>query len=126
MPVNFFKRRNILKSANALDLIPVLLVKYNLVDKNQIKLIVPRFQNKLLKRFIIGKKLKPEFNVTLDEIGSSVCLAMNSQKNIEKIITEVKKNFEPDGSALNDFENRTIAFIARLYQEGFITFNQLM
>jgi hypothetical protein len=94
MPFNFFKRRNILKSANALDLIPVPSVKYELTENNLVKLIVPRFQNTLLKKLFIGRKLKPEFKVTLDEIGSRVWLAIDGHRNIEAIIEVVKPNFE--------------------------------
>jgi hypothetical protein len=125
MPTNFLKRRNILKSANALDLVPVTSVKYELTENNLVKLIVPRFQNKLLEKIFVGRKLKPEFKVTLDETGSLAWLAIDGLRNIEAIIEVIKTNFESKEIKLNDAENRTLAFITRLYQEEYIIFSQL-
>jgi hypothetical protein len=126
MSLNFFRRRNILKSANALDLVPIRLVKCELTDLKLVNLIVPRFQNELLKKIFTGRKLKPEFKVTLDEIGSYVWLAIDGQKNIETIIKEIKLNYEPIGFTLHDADNRVIAFFTRLYQEDYITFSQIL
>jgi hypothetical protein len=125
MSVNFLKRRNILKSANALDLIPIILIKYELAENNLVKLIVPRFQNKLLKKIFHSNKLKPEFKVTLDEIGSIVWLTIDGQKNIETIIEKMIEHFQNKGSEVNSPENRVIAFLTMLYQEDYITFRQL-
>jgi len=119
MGKGFFKKRKILKSANLLDLIPVHLVQHELYDNGKVKLLVPRFKQKWLQGVFTGKRKSPEFKISLDEIGSLVWLAIDSNKPVAQIIKNLEKSE-------NSIEERVSAFLTRLYQEDLITFKQLL
>ena len=123
MGTGFFKKRKILKSANLLDLIPVRLVQHEAHENGKIKLLVPRFKQKWLQGVFTGKRKSAEFRISLDEIGSSVWLSIDSNKSVSNIIENLNKNIEEKE---NSIEGRISAFLTRLYQEDLITFKQLL
>jgi hypothetical protein len=121
----FFKRRKILKSVNALDLIPIQLVNHEITAEGLIKLIIPRFSNKLLLHLFTGNRLTPEFKISLDETGSKVWQLIDGIKTAGEIAANLVKIFENKDLKLDSAEERVVAFISRLYQEDYITFRQI-
>jgi len=119
---DFLKRRKFLKSKNALDLVPVALVKSETTSDGFVKLLVPRFRNKFLQKFFVGNRLSPEFKVSLDETGSFVWLAINGQKTAGTISDELKKNHESRGLRIDTIDERVAAFLSKLYHEDYISF----
>jgi hypothetical protein len=121
----FFKRRRFLKTVNALELVPVTLVRFETNEECRVKLYVPRFANKILQNLFTGKRLTPEFTVSLDETGSMVWLLIDGQRSVGEISAGLKKNFENKDQLFESAEERIVAYISKLYEEDYITFAQL-
>lgn len=119
---NFFQRRKILKSTNTLDLVPVKLVNHEFTDNGKIKLIVPRFKNELLSNIFTGRHKGKHFKISLDETGSKTWLSIDNEKNIG----EIAKELQNDRTGNKPFEESLASFFVKLYNEGFITFRQLL
>ena len=119
---NFLKRRKFLKSANALDLVPVPIVKHELNEEGFVKLLIPRFQNKFLKNFFIGNNRSNEFKISLDEIGSFVWLSIDGHKTTGDITEELRNLLEIKNLRSDSIEERVVAFISKLYREKYVTF----
>lgn len=118
----FLKEKKKLKSVNSLDLIPVSLVKYEMVENGKIKLIVPRFKNKILLNIFTGKRISAYFKVSLDETGSKIWLLIDGEKSVD----EISKKLDLSGNEKENRDEQLTAFITKLYREGFITFHQLL
>ena len=125
MLLGFWKRRKILKSVNALDLVPLPLVRHELTSEGFVKLIIPRFKNKILIQLFTGNRLSPEFKISLDETGSQVWMLIDGEKSAGEIAVELLKIFENKGLKLDSPEERVVAFISRIYQEDYISFSQV-
>ncbi len=125
MPTGFWKRRKILKTINALDLVPVPLVKHLVTEEGRVKLLIPRISNKLLQQLLTGKHLSPEFKITLDEIGSKVWLLIDGNKTVAELASSIIITHEEKGLQMDSVEERVVAFITRLYQEDYISFRQI-
>ena len=123
--MSFWKRRKFLKSINALDLVPIPLVRHELTSEGLVKLIIPRFKNKILIQLFTGNRRSPEFKISLDEIGSHVWMLIDGEKSAGEIAVELLKIFENKGLKLDSPEERVVAFISRLYQEDYISFRQV-
>ena len=126
MPKSFFARRKILKSLNTLELIPITLVSHENTDENKIKLLIPRFSQKWLQNIFTGKKKSTEFRISLDEIGSSIWLLIDSTKTVETIVNQLHSEMQYKNLSVEGLEQRVSIFISRLYQEEYITFKQLL
>lgn len=122
----FWEKRKILKSINALDLIPVILVKFETDNENKVKLLIPRFSINFFYQIFKGKHLSPEYKVSLDETGSRVWLLINGNRTIGEISVEIINNYKSGNFFLEKIEERITAFISKMYQEEYITFRQLL
>jgi hypothetical protein len=120
--MNFFQRRKILKNTNALDLIPVRKCEHQLEESGKVTILVPKFKNPKVSKYMLGKK-SPFIFMHLDEIGSVTWLHIDGIRNISDISSALKEQF---GETLAQSEQRVNKFMSRLYQERYITFKQLM
>jgi hypothetical protein len=122
----FWEKRRILKSINALDLVPVIIVKFEKNNENKIKLLVPRFSINFFYQIFKGKHLSPDYKVSLDETGSCVWLLIDGNRTISEISVEIINNYKSGNFSLENIDERIIAFISKMYQEEYITFRQLL
>ncbi len=121
MILNFFKRRKILKQTNTLDLIPIKIVEHEIADNGKTKLIVPRFKNKILSNTFTGSRISSNFKISLDDKGSKTWELIDNKKNI----SDIAKILNVDNNNENSEDQLSLFFI-KLYNEGFITFRQLL
>ena len=122
MIADFFRRRKILKSTNSLELIPIKILDHEITQQGRIKLLVPRFKNKILSNIFTGNRKSEYFKISLDEKGSKSWLLIDNVK----CISDIAKELLTDGQSIDDLENSLITFFVKLYNEGFITFKQLL
>ena len=122
MIVSFFKKRKILKSANTLDLHPVKNYSEEFDSDGMVRVLVPKIKNHFIRK-VFDKYIKNIFiKVKLDKYGSEVWKNIDGIKDVDTIVKDMLKNFSSETS---EIESRTINFIFLLYQQGFITFNEL-
>jgi len=119
--LNFFARRRILKKTNALDLVPIRRCGHQAEDDGKITVLIPKFKNEKISRFMLGKR-SPYIHIHFDDIGSKVWLEIDGIKDIRTITENLKSHF---GETFVQAEKRINKFMSRLYEERYITFRQL-
>lgn len=122
MPLTFRERKNILKSANTLDLTPMRIYSEIKSDNDMVTVIIPKFKNKIVVKLVSPKLKSDHFKVKLDKFGSAVWLKINGMDKVDQIIKNVKKKF---GDELEEETERISKYISQLYTQGFITFKEL-
>jgi hypothetical protein len=122
----FRRSHKILKSVNALELIPVASVKHEVTDAKTVNLLIPRFSNKFLLKIFTGSRVGDSFKIILDETGSFVWLNIDGKKEVGGITKEVFEHYKTKNILIENAEERISQFITQLYQEGCITFKQLL
>lgn len=122
MALSFKERKKILKSVNTLDLTPIKLYSEEKGEDEFVTVIIPKFKNKFAVKYISPKLKSDHFKVKLDKFGSAVWLMINGKTNVHQIIKNLRNKF---GEEIQNEDERTTKFIFQLYQQGFITFNEI-
>jgi hypothetical protein len=120
--MNFFQRRKILKSTNAYDLIPIRRCEHQLEEDGKITILVPKFKNPRVAKFMLSARRGKYISIHLDETGSIVWLAIDGIQTIKSISEKLQEQF---GETFQQAGTRVNKFMSRLYEERYITFKQL-
>jgi len=126
MGLNFFQRRKILKKANVLELHPVRNHDHVFTKEGNICLIVPKFKKKWLRDFMIAGTKKKNFSIYLDELGTATWLEIDGEKNVQEICNKLQNKFPEKLSPEEEAIDRTSKFLFQLYEQRYITFNELL
>lgn len=118
--MNFFQRRKILRSTSLLDLVPVPLVSHEQNESGKVELLVPKFRNEKFARWFIPRRRTVHYRIKLDETGSRVWLQLDGVKTFETLLQQLTLPGE------TDFEERLGKFFTLMYDNGYITFKQLI
>ena len=98
------------KGRNLLDLVPVRKCKWSRQEKNKdnVRILKPRFDSKLGKR--IGRKfnIKETYNINLDEYGTAVWRLMDGKQTVREIGEILKTQF---GDSVEPLYPRLAAFL---------------
>lgn len=123
--MNFFQRRRILRNTNFLDLTPVRVNEHETGDDELVVLIVPKFKNNRLSRFMVPGTKSSHFKIKLDELGSSAWLSIDGKRNVrtlcEVLIEQLGEKIKPYDEA----ETRILKFLSQLYDQRYITFREI-
>jgi hypothetical protein len=84
------------KARNLLKLTPVRNCKWTTQKKNPIRILKPRFDTKIGKKLGNRLKLKPTFNINLDEYGTAVWRLCDGKLTVEEIGEILKTQFAQD------------------------------
>ncbi|MEI7812017.1 MAG: PqqD family protein [Ignavibacteria bacterium] len=122
MPLGFRQRRKVLINANYLDLTPYQIYKVETDEQGFVTVLVPKFTNKILVRFLASRLKFPHFKINLDEIGSESWKQIDGKREVREIIANLDKLF---GERVQPVSERVTKFLTRLYMEGYISFNEI-
>ncbi len=122
MPLTIKEQQKILKSVNALDLTPIKNYSDEQDESGLITILIPKFKNTLLKKYLSPKLKNDHFRVKLDKFGSAVWFNIDNESNVYQIIKNIKAKF---GDELQEETERITKFLFQLYHKGFITFKEL-
>ncbi len=125
MGMNFFKRRSILKNANFLDLHPLRVHDHEEMENGTIYLKVPKFKKKWLRDFVIAPGKKKNYTIYLDELGTATWLRIDGERNVKQICDKLKDDLGEKLEPFEEVEDRVTKFLAQLYEQRYITFNEL-
>lgn len=117
------KHKRFLKEANYLALRPVVCYKHEAGENGEVCVIVPKFRNKWLVKFLIPPRKSPHFKIKLDELGSATWICIDGKKNVEEICKVLNEKL---GEKIHPAEERVTKFLSLLYKQGFITFAELL
>jgi hypothetical protein len=121
MAKSFFERRKIFKTANYLELTPVLIFDSEESEEGLITILIPRFKGKFMNKYIVREKARYIY-LKLDELGSATWKAVDGKKNVGQICEELKVTL---GDKLTHAEERITKFLSILYNNRHITFKEI-
>lgn len=105
-----------------MELTPVRNYKHIVDEENRVAVLIPRFTNKFLVRYLVPRLKSPDIKVKLDKFGSSAWLKADGNRNVQQICDEL---FNEHGEEINPVIERVTKFYTQLYQYKFISFKEL-
>ena len=96
---------------NLLELKPERNLEWEMSEDQRVALLVPRFRNKFLVRWLVPRLHRPTFRVTLDEYGSFLWQESDGQTTVRELGERLKARF---GDTVEPVYDRIHAFIREL------------
>jgi hypothetical protein len=106
-------------AARLLDLVPVPLVEWESSGEEKVVLLVPKFRQRHLAKYLLPLLAKPKIRVHLDDNGSAVWAMFDGAASVGEISRRAQARFGGDES---DWADRVTRFVRRLEKERFIGF----
>jgi len=103
---------------NLYELQPVRAVRHTVGADGRSTLLVPKFRNRLLVRWLAPRLRQPELRVHLDEIGSFVWQQCDGEATVAELAERTAQRFGGERDAL---EKRVAEFIAQLERAGHVS-----
>jgi len=123
--MNYFKRRQIFKKANFLDLRPVRVLGHELRHDGGITLLMPRFKNRVNSALFQPNSKEKFIFIKLDRFGGHTWLLIDGHDNVAQICSKLKAQFPEELQPVEETEERVTNFLSLLYQERYITFREI-
>lgn len=116
-------KKNKFKDVNLMDLVPVKKYEYEKKANDLINVLVPKFTDRILGKYL-QPKLKDKYIVAeLDKFGSSAWVEIDGEKTIYDISKVLENKF---GKEIQPVYDRVGIFFSNLYKNGFIYFNEFI
>ena len=113
------------REANLLELVPRRIGECETSDEGVVTLLMPRFRNRLLRRFI-EPRLDPSrrtIKLKLDDIGSAVWLLIDGRRSVREIAERLSERF---GERIeNQCYERLGVFFQQLERGRFVSYVNL-
>ena len=110
------------KQENFLEYIPITNFKWRISEEtNKVVVERPKFDNAILKKYLLPYFKKQNFDVKLDDFGSFVWQKIDGEKNIYQIALELDKEF---GEKVQPVYERLSEFIKHLHQQRFVLYKK--
>ena len=123
MALTFTERRKILEGKNSFELTPVRNYQFNSDEKSKVTIIIPKFKNKFIIKYLVPLMKSPEIKLDLDDYGSFFWMQIDGSTTIAEITKRMKEKF---GDGFTDAENRISRFTTQLYKQRLITFQEII
>ncbi|MFH1198466.1 MAG: PqqD family protein [bacterium] len=106
---------------NYLEIIPHRLREFIITEEGKVTVLVPKFENKFLVKYLVPIMKSKEIKVKLDEFGSEVWKQIDGQKNISEIGDSLTSKF---GEKIQPVEERLTKFLTQLSNGNLISFEK--
>ena len=98
-----------IKEVNLWELTPLRNAKWETTEEGKVVVLVPKFKNSFLVKWILPHLAKPFFRIKLDDIGSMIWKQCDGATTISIIAESLKNTFgktvEPVDERINKFLN---------------------
>jgi len=121
--VGYFKRREILKHANFLDLHPLPQHGHEMEEEGTVRVLIPRFNGKISKLMLQSRRRSPFIKLSLDELGSATWLLMDGKNDVRTICRTLREQL---GEKIEPAEERVTKFLSQLYNQDLIIFREIL
>jgi hypothetical protein len=118
----FERKKKKLEGLNYLELTPYHLYEGETEQSGFVSVLIPRFTNKALVRYLSPRLKNPHVKAKLDEFGSEVWILIDGQKNVEQIAKALKQKF---GERVDPVHERLTKFLTQMYNYSFISFKEI-
>jgi len=96
---------------NLWELKPTRLAKWEVSPEGKVVVLVPKFRNPLLAKWLMPRLAKPYFHIKLDDVGSEVWKYCDGETSVEQISFRLKERF---GTKVEPVEDRIGRFLNHL------------
>jgi hypothetical protein len=107
---------------NLLDLVPRRIVEHEIDEARIVTVLMPRFRNRFMQRWLVPRYRSQHIKIKLDEIGSEVWLLCDGTRNVGGIAALMREKFTERIEPCND---RLAVFFRQLEQARFISYTNL-
>lgn len=107
---------------NYLETTPKRNYGHELRDDGMINVLVPRFTDRILGKYLQPKLKNPFIKANLDEFGTATWLLMDGSNRVDTIADRLTEQF---GEKIQPVHQRLTFFLTHLHKAGFITFKEL-
>jgi hypothetical protein len=115
--MNIFNKSKKSKEINLLELKPIRNLKWETGDKNETILLVPKFKNRYLLKWLVPRLKKQNFKVKLDEFGSFVWNHCDGNNTVGEIAEKMKIKF---GEDFDPTCERIGKFVSQMIRDSFV------
>jgi hypothetical protein len=110
------------EKVNLLDLKPTRNLKWETGEKNEVILLVPKFQNCFLVKYIMPNIRRPYFRIKLDNHGSFIWSHCDGNTTVGMISDRMKEKF---GESFDPTYERIGKFVNQLIRDKFLMIENL-
>lgn len=122
MSIRLFGRKKKAAEANLLELTPCKFYGQESDAEGNVIVLIPKFKNKYLVKYLAPKIKSKHFKLKLDKFGSSVWNLIDGNSKIKFIADELVKKH---GDEIQPIYDRLPKFITMLYSNKLISFNEI-
>lgn len=109
------KKKQIL---NLWDLRPKRNAEWETTEEGKVVVLVPKFSNPYLVKWILPHLSKPYFRIKLDDVGSAIWQQLDGSTPMSSIAEKLKEQF---GAAVEPVESRINHFLNQLERGNLVT-----
>jgi len=106
---------------NLLELKPLRNLEWEEGENGTVVLLVPKFRNRWMRRWVVPRLSKPDFRVKTDGFGTFAWKKFDGEETVLAIAETMDREFGPDFDPSYD---RLSTYIRRLAKNNFIVFNE--
>ena len=114
-------KSKVTRELNLLELKPKRNIQWETGENDQVVLLVPKFQNGILARWVQPRLSRPHYRVKLDAYGSFIWNACDGNTTVSEIARRMEENFKEDRESLYE---RIGKFIGQLDHSQFVLFDE--
>jgi len=101
------------------DLRPVRAHRWTTGDEDRVTVLIPKFTNRWLVRWLVPLLAKPDVRLRLDDVGSFVWRRCDGSRTVRQLADEVREQFGGDPEPTLE---RVVQFMRRLTRADTLTF----
>lgn len=117
-----FKKKKVeFVGKNLLELKPVRNFEFLVQDDNKVTLLIPKFRDKILGKYLQPIIKRKFYKVKLDTIGSFVWSNCDGQSTVSEIVERLRSQF---GNEVEPAHERVAKFVQHLYHSDCLNLNQ--
>lgn len=116
----FKKKKQEFDGLNILDLTPIRMFEFEVQDDEKVTLLIPKFRDKILGKYLQPIIKRKFYKVKLDPLGSFVWTHCDGRTTVNEIAERFRQKF---GAEAEPAVDRVAKFIQHLYRGDCVTFN---
>lgn len=107
---------------NLMELTPITQYEHKTKEDGLIDVLVPRFQDRILGKYLQPKLNNKYIKANLDKFGTATWQMMDGNTKVHELSDGLLEKY---GKEIEPVDKRLILFLSNLYQNGFIYFKEL-
>jgi hypothetical protein len=120
--MNFIQRYKLKRKQNFFDMTPIANYAHEVNIDGIVIVLIPRFDNHIIGKWLNKKSSKKEIKTDLDEQGSKVYLLIDGKRTVFEIYKIIKEEGILD---IEQAQERIVTYFRMLYNNGLIEFKEL-